>query len=267
VVATNAGAARTTAVSIAGISISVTQQGTGATVSVTALQNAASYASGPIAPGEIVVLYGSGMGPTQLTQFQPDSNGSVPLQLAGTRVLFNGLAAPIIYTRTDQVSAVVPYGVTGSTASIVVQYQGQPSAPLAVSLATASPGLFTTGSGTGQAAATNQDGSYNSPSNPARMGSIVTLYSTGEGQTSPGGVDGKPAVAPLPHPVLPVFVTIGGVSAEVDYAGGAPGEVAGVMQINVRIPSIVQPGSAVPVAVQVGTASGPTGVTIAVQGN
>ena len=80
-------------------------------------------------------------------------------------------------------------------------------------------------------------------------------------------MDGKPASAPLPKPVQSVFVTIGGVSAEVDYAGGAPGEVAGVMQINARIPTIVQPGVAVPIVIQVGTTSGQTGVTIAVSGN
>jgi uncharacterized protein (TIGR03437 family) len=83
----------------------------------------------------------------------------------------------------------------------------------------------------------NEDGSLNSEENPATAGSVVVLYGTGEGQTDPLGVDGKPAVAPLPRPVLPVRVTIGGQDAEILYAGGAPGFTAGLLQLNVRIPA------------------------------
>jgi len=62
----------------------------------------------------------------------------------------------------------------------------------------------------------------------------------GEGQTSPAGVDGQAAQIPLPHPLAPVAVTIGGTTVIPQYAGGAPGEVAGVMQINVQIPRGIQ---------------------------
>jgi uncharacterized protein (TIGR03437 family) len=74
----------------------------------------------------------------------------------------------------------------------------------------------------------------NTAATPAKVGDIISLYATGEGQTSPSGVDGKPASVPLPHPILWVSVTIGGQSVTPVYAGGAPGEVAGVMQINLR---------------------------------
>ena len=173
----------------------------------------------------------------------------------------------MIYTRADQVAAIVPYAVNGETASVVVQYQGQSSSPFNVPVVPTAPGLFTTGAtGIGETAAINQDGSYNSVISPAKIGDIVSLYATGEGQTSPVGVDGKPATAPLPHPLQTVFATVGGTAAEVDYAGGAPGNVAGLMQVNVRIPAGIHPGN-VPVAIIIGGNSSQSGVTIAVASN
>jgi uncharacterized protein (TIGR03437 family) len=95
---------------------------------------------------------------------------------------------------------------------------------------------------------------------------VIVLYVTGEGQTTPFGVNGRIAVtgATLPHPIAPVSVTIGGVTATVQYAGGAPGSLAGLMQINAVIPEGINSGSAVPVTVTVGAASSQSGVTIAV---
>jgi uncharacterized protein (TIGR03437 family) len=92
----------------------------------------------------------------------------------------------------------------------------------------------------------------------------VLIFASGEGQTSPPGVDGKLAVVPLPTPLLAVEVTIGGQRAIVDYVGGAPGLVAGVVQINVRIPENVTPGNAVPIVVRFGTYISPDNVTLAI---
>jgi uncharacterized protein (TIGR03437 family) len=91
------------------------------------------------------------------------------------------------------------------------------------------------------------------------------LYATGEGQTDPSGIDGKPGVEPLPKPRLPVWVKIREIDAEVLYAGGAPGLVAGVMQVNVRVPPNVAPGNAAPVVLRVGDAVSPAGVTMAIR--
>ena len=113
-------------------------------------------------------------------------------------------------------------------------------------------------------AALNQDGSYNGPGNAANAGSTVTLFATGEGETAPAGVDGKPAVLPLPKPLATVTVTIGGEPVEVVYVGGAPGEVAGVMQLNVKIPENIGTGS-VPVVLMVGTASSRVDARLTVQ--
>jgi uncharacterized protein (TIGR03437 family) len=111
----------------------------------------------------------------------------------------------------------------------------------------------------------NQNGTINSASAPAPRGSIVTLYLTGEGQTSPPGFDGKVTSAILPKPLAPVTVTIGGVSAAVQYAGEAPGLVSGVLQINATVPSTITPSLTTPVVVKIGGASTAAGVTIATQ--
>ena len=75
-----------------------------------------------------------------------------------------------------------------------------------------------------------------------KVGAFISLYATGEGQTSPAGLDGKVDASTPPKPVLPVTVTIGGIPSFVQYAGGVPGQIAGLMQVNVQIPSGVQPG-------------------------
>jgi uncharacterized protein (TIGR03437 family) len=269
-VAANTGAARNTNISIAGVSVSISQQSPSqqGVPSITAVNSAASNLSGPIAPGEIITIVGSGLGPAPLTSAHIGNDGLYGPELAGTSVHFNGIAAPMIYTSAAQVAAIVPYAVTGSSALVTVTYQGQTSVPVTVAVAASDPGLFTLDStGKGQAAAVNQDGSFNTPSTPARISSVISLFATGEGQTSPPGVDGKPATAPLPTPNLPVNVTIGGVTVNgLQYVGAAPGEVAGLMQINVAIPGGITPGNTVPVVIRVGDATSQAGVTISVSG-
>jgi uncharacterized protein (TIGR03437 family) len=214
-------------------------------LNLNAIVNAASNRPGPIAPGEVVALYGSG--------------------LAGTQsVLFNGVSAPLLYSTGTQVGAVVPYSIAGSSIQVVAQRSGATSAPLPGSMAPTAPGVFTVdASGAGQAPAINQDGSPNSTGNPATVGSIVSFFATGEGQTSPAGVDGKIGAAPLPRPLAQVTVTIGGVPADVKYAGGIAGVIAGVMQVNAVVPAGVS--GIVPVVVSVGGVASQPGVTISVR--
>jgi trimeric autotransporter adhesin len=237
----------------------------GGGTTVSAVANSASNLSGPVAPGELVVLYGSGLGPAQLALYQPDANGNVPTSVSGTSVYINGVAAPVFYASANQVAAVVPFGIGGSLAQMYVQYQTTTSAPFNLSVASQIPAIFTLGSGTGQAAAiNNKDGSINGAARPAKVGDYIQLYITGAGQTSPSGTDGLINTAPLPVPVGAVKVTIGGQPATVQFAGGAPGAVAGVFQVNALIPSGITVGAAVPVVVQVGTSNSQPGVTLAI---
>jgi hypothetical protein len=107
------------------------------------------------------------------------------------------------------------------------------------------PRIFSTPNG--MAEAVNQNGSINAPNQPAHRGDIISLYATGEGQTTPAGVDGKLATVPLPRPKSLVTVTIGGQPVQVLYAGGAPGLVAGLMQVNVQIPPLMSFASSTPI--------------------
>jgi trimeric autotransporter adhesin len=224
-----------------------------------------------IAPGEIVTFKGSGLGPPQLVSARAGSDGFYPTQLSGTSIQFNGVAAPLLYASANQVAAVAPFGLTGPSAQVIVTYQGQSSVPATIQVVPSAPGLFTAdGSGTGQAAAINEDGTINSASNPAPIGSVISLYATGVGQTSPAGVDGQVSTSPLARLTLPVQVYIGQnhlllSQAQLQYAGPAPGEIAGLMQINVPLIGGLTTGSAVPVAIIVGSGTvSQSSVTIAV---
>ncbi len=241
---------------------------TNRSVLIGAVVDAASQRADPVSPGKIVVLYGAGLGPAELIQNQP-RDGVLGTELAGTTVSFNGIAVPILYTSATGVAGIVPYAITGTTAQVTVTYQGQVSAAFAVPVAASAPSLFTFNqAGWGQAAAINAgDGTVNTAANPVQIGGYISLYATGEGQTTPAGVDGRLAGATPPQPVLAVRVTVGGIPATVQYRGGAPGYVAGLMQVNVQIPSGVQPGGYVPVVLQVGERTSSPAVWIAVSGN
>jgi uncharacterized protein (TIGR03437 family) len=160
----------------------------------------------------------------------------------------------------------VPYGMAGQTAAnVVVGNSGSTSPPFAQQIASSAPHFFSrpaTGAAS-QIAALNSDYSINTASNPAAAGSVVVLYGTGEGVTSPPGVDGSLVGSNLTQPLANVSVTIGGQAATVLYSGGSPGQVEGLLQINVRIPTGTPPGNA-PVSLKIGDATTPSGGTIAV---
>ncbi len=232
--------------------------------SVIAATNSASNVQTQIAPGEIVTIYGAGIGPAKLTSYQI-SNGTIPSTLAQTQVYIGGYSVPLLYVSATQIAAIVPYEISGSSTNITVVYQGQIASTLQVPVAPAAPGIFTSDStGSGQAAAVNANGTVNSASNPAKIGSYISLYMTGDGTVSPLAVDGALIGKQLPQTVLPVTATIGGKTATVTYSGGVPGVVAGLTQVNVTIPAGVTAGSSVPVVLTVGGVATQAGVTLAI---
>jgi uncharacterized protein (TIGR03437 family) len=230
-----------------------------------AVTNGASNLVGPIAPGETLSIYGSGIGPSQLTLYQPDSNGNIPTQTGGTTVYVNGVPAPVMYSWANQVGVVVPYEVTPGNGGITVQYNGQISLQLPVTVAPTAPGLFTAdSSGKGQAVAINEaDGSLNATSSPVAQGGVVHLYATGYGLVTPVVPDGAPNNRGFGFPLLPVTATVNGQHAVVQYAGGDPGLPAGTIRVDVRVPAGIS-GSAASVAISIGSVSSQPGVTIAV---
>jgi uncharacterized protein (TIGR03437 family) len=137
---------------------------------------------------------------------------------------------------------------------------------LTIPVVSSSPAIFTLdASGVGQGAILNQDSTLNSPSNPAIKGTIIVLFATGAGQTDPVGVDGQIVGDLLPKPLGSVSVNIGGQDAEVLYAGAAPGLIAGLLQVNVRIPENTVSSFSVPILLSVGSIGGAPNVTLAVQ--
>jgi uncharacterized protein (TIGR03437 family) len=270
----NTGAPLGAVIVVAGVSVTITQPAptTVPLPPIKAVVNAASYIGGPVSPGEMVTIFGTVIGPPTAAYATVDpSTGKLATTIGGVQVLFSGIPAPMIYASSTQVSAVVPYEIaSAANPSVRITYEGQTSDAYPLSVAASAPGLFSqNASGGGQGAILNQDNTLNWGGNLAAPGSIVQMFLTGEGQTNPPGVTGAITSATLPPPqvtpapALPIQVSIGGQPAVYTYAGEAPGMVAGVMQLNVRIPANVQPGLDF-VVVSIGGKMSQGGITVSV---
>jgi uncharacterized protein (TIGR03437 family) len=219
--------------------------------------NAASLRAGPIAPGEIVSIFGAGLGPEPTVLGSPDAAGDFPREVAEVKVLFDGRPAPLFYVQAQQINAQAPRDISGkSTVEVEIFYRGTSRGKLTVPVAAAAPGVFTIGAGKGQARALNADGSSNSESKPAMRATFVTLYATGEGLTHRAGTEETP--------VLPVTLTLGGYMAQIQFARAAPG-FSGMLEIKARVPGGFAPTGNIEVVLQVGDAISQKGVTIAVR--
>jgi len=208
----------------------------GPIVGLGAIVNSASLVPGlPLAPGTIVSIFGDRLSSRDETAGQ----APFPTQLGGTRVTLAGVAMPLTYSSGTQVNAILPFGLTiDTTHQLIVRRGNLQSVPQGVDLAEAQPGIFTNDfSGSGPAIAFDANGRYINASNPASKGLVIVLYASGLGEVDPTLEAGQPApvVPPLSIVKRPVKVTIGGVEAQVLFAGMAPG-FAGVYQLNVEVP-------------------------------
>ncbi|MBC8167381.1 MAG: hypothetical protein H7Y20_16120 [Bryobacteraceae bacterium] len=218
--------------------------------------NVFSGSAGAIAPGEVVSIFGSDLGPEQGVTVGIE-RGQLPTSGSGVSATFNDIPAPIFFAKSDQLNVQVPYELKDATeARLVVTVNSRASAVLTLPVAAARPGLFSQ--------IWNQDGTVNSPEHPALAGSIVVLYATGQGVTSPASRTGAVTVDVFPQPQAPTSLRIGGLEAELLFRGQAPGTV-GVMQLNARVPSNVATASAAPVVLKVGDAASQAGATISVR--
>ena len=235
-----------------------------------AVVGAADFVARPIAPGQLVTLFGLGFGPGAVIGPRLDEAGRVRTELAGVRVLFDGQPAPMIFVSRNQLSAVAPFFLdVRSSVQVQVETDGARSAPVTLPVAPTAPAVFTLSqTGSGQAAVLNEDSSVNGSARPAAPGSLLQIFLTGAGQTQPRGVDGEliPARQPFPQIVAPVVVRIGGSEATVLYAGGAPGQVHGVAQINVLTPRALGSNPETPLEISIGGQSIQSGVTVAIAG-
>ena len=205
------------------------------------------------APGELVSVFGDFLGNESIAIGAPgmSSDNTWQTNVGGFEVLVDGQPAPIIFSRSDQAAFIIPNEVSGRT-RIQYRLNGIESSALSISVLNASPGIFTVNSsGGGQAAALNQDSSINSSDNPADPGSVIVLYITGAGATSPPSQTGSLNNFPSPQLVEEVEVSVNFVPAIVEFAGPAPGLVSGVVQVNARIPAGTLAGN-IPVALSIG---------------
>jgi trimeric autotransporter adhesin len=234
--------------------------------------NAASFLPGAVAPGEIIEVSGTGLGPVLAANLPWDRNAS-RTPLGATRLLFDGVAAPLILVEANRVRAIVPYGVAGAgSTQLVVDSTGTFSDPVDVPVVSAAPGVFTwnlffgvPGMGLDRAFVYNEDGKQNTPRDPASRDSVIVFFATGVGQTDPAGVDCQLTGEPPPKPLLPISVRIGGEHAEVLSVGGAPGFISGLMELHVRIPGTAPTGDALPIELIVGSASSQPGLAVSVK--
>jgi len=230
--------------------------------------NSVSYAGAGIAPGELISIFGSNFGPSGLDMSAPQ-NDFVPEALNNVHVYFGDATVKgrIAARPPNQINVFVPYEISYATSiGVIVDVDGVTSAPVTAPVVASAFGISTANaSGSGQGAIFNQDGSTNGHSNPAARGSIVTMFGTGEGITTPALPDGALEIStPYSMPQAPVTVKLADQSAEVQYAGAAPFLPTGVLQINAILPTGVASGD-VPITVSVGGISTTRTVTVAVQ--
>ena len=223
--------------------------------------NAATFRAGGIAPNEFISITGYGLGPATGVL------SSLTTLLAGTRIYIGGTPAFLAYAQDGQVNALVPFGVSQTqSTTIQAEFNGVKGNTVTVPVVNASPGIFTQAYGPGQAWVANQDGKFNSSSNPAARNSYIAFWLTGQGAVNTSLADGvQPTGPPFPTPVLPVSVTLGGVqipAANVVFAGLV---YSGEIQVNLLISANAPTGGAVPLVVTIGEASSRADVTIAIQ--
>jgi uncharacterized protein (TIGR03437 family) len=242
---------------------------------VQAVISSASYVTAPVAVGELVSIFGEGIGPATPASYTISSN-YVTQTLSNTSVTIDGKNAAMVYVSSDMVTVQVPYDATvGTQRNVVVDNNGA-HASGKVDIIAAAPAIFTfDGSGVGQAAALTFSMhtsllTLNGAASPLHAGDIAVLYITGEGDyyhgvsptngyVIPASLNPLPQLSPLP------VVTIGGAAATVQYAGPLPGGMLGVLQINAVVPAGFTPASAVPVTVTIGGVTSQAGVTLVVK--
>ena len=232
---------------------------------ITCVANAADGVSATapnahIAPGEVITIFGPGIGPERAQSYSLTESGLVSTNLDGLQVVIGGLAAPILYVSKNQINAVVPFAAppTGNV-KVEVLHPGVAVSPLSVPVGLASPGIFTLdGDGAPPGLIFNEDGGLNSADNPAKAGSVITVYVTGLGQLTPAPVDGYIPVSPAATPSLEIRI-LGITSPDpptVVDASDVPQLIEGIQQIKVKLP-LGAPFPLPVISIRVGDSSSP----------
>jgi uncharacterized protein (TIGR03437 family) len=229
--------------------------------------NGGGYQIQSISPGQLLTLFGNGLGPQQGVEPQATLQTAYPVRAGNVEVTFDGTPAPILWAQDGQVNVAAPWSLnTGKNTQVCASYNSVKLKCLSWPTTQMAPGVFTLDDGTDPvppttlgnaryAIALNQDGSVNSAANPAEAGSLVSVFATGLGPISPAQFDGSLINFPLPgnaiSPTVEGIIFLGFhtggpynyVPTEVTYAGPAPYRVAGISQINFRLLTRAIPNS------------------------
>jgi uncharacterized protein (TIGR03437 family) len=238
-------------------------------ITAAGIVNAASGVAGAISAGELLVISGANLGPSQLVSATANPDGRYERILAGTRVLFDGVPGAVWYTSAGQAAVSAPYYLYWKDSTVVqVEYNGVKSNAVTLPLQPALPGIFTATSPLAAQLSlgpANPNNSLNSQANPVLAGSNLILYATGEGQTDPAGIDGALVTGPVPPtPRVTITASVNGASANVVSATEAAGFASGILKVVIVIPGNVTGGAALPVQLSIGGKASNT-VTAAIQ--
>jgi uncharacterized protein (TIGR03437 family) len=215
---------------------------------IDSIANAASQLSDRISNGETLVVNGAGFG-------------------SDAQLTFNGVVIPTISISPSAITAAGPLNNPAPGAANVTNIQvlsgGKASNPvLVVGGALASPGLFSAdGSGVGQGYILNQDGTLNTPSNPANPGDKITIYANGVG---PVFFASGNAVTEFPINLFIGGMVCNAVSAVMGPVAGFPGDV---FQLTAHVPNLpgnYTPNSPTSIVLQVNNVASQIGLTISV---
>lgn len=222
--------------------------------------DAGMHQRGTISPGELISIYGLALGPETPAEA---AAAPFPTSLGGTTVMIGYMQAPIRYASKYRLDVQVPNSMApGGQALIIVQSRYGSSAPVAVDVASATPGLYTRSvTGLGTVEALNEDGRVNSPDNPAEIRTKVTIFASGLGLTIPTVEAGSPPPSKLLAEVYwPVQASVCGYPALVQSASLVP-DRPGVYQVTLVIPEGIAAG-AVPIKISSGAYSSQDGAVI-----
>ena len=235
--------------------------------------NTGSYASGGVAPGSIISIFGANLASQLL------SASAYPLAATLGNVIsvtFSGVPAPLYFVSPAQINAQVPWNVTSGTVNVVVTTSAGSSAPQSVQVVSSEPGIFTvSANGIGQAISTdNADGAIAAPSgsisgantHPIQIGSYLMVWCTGLGAVDSAIANGANTGGAIVNTLANPAVLIGGVPASLVYSVLSP-QYAGEYQVAVQVAPATPTGDAVPLQIQINGVTTPGNVTVAVAGN
>ena len=230
------------------------------------IENGASFDS-TLAPNSFISILGGGLAATTRMWGASDFvNGALPTELDGVGVTINGEAAYVNYISPTQINILVPPDIAPGPVQVQVTNNGLASATVSAKLLSVAPAFFPFGppnaAGNQYIAAAHADNTPGGPpgyikdvnSTPFTEGEIIILYGNGFGATTPPIPKGKLVTAAAPLAATPT-VTIGGLNAEVQFAGLS---ATGLYQFNVVVPKGLTPGATanidVPVVIEAGGA-------------